>query len=107
MREASQGVSVKLTKRLMRVETTTTTLNCLSRSATKTCTKMMGRKTTTSTRVMDKAEKPISARPVRAASRLSMPLSRYRWMFSRITMLSSTRMPMMSDMASRVIRFSV
>jgi hypothetical protein len=65
-------------KRLMSVEvTTTTTLNCLSISATNTCTKMMGRNTTTSTKVMDRAEKPISMRPSMSARlRFSMPMSR-------------------------------
>ena len=76
MRDASHGVRVKLTKRLISVLTTTTTLNCFSKSATKTCTKMIGRKTTTSTKVMESALKPISARPSIAAVTLSWPLSR-------------------------------
>ncbi len=107
MREASHGVRVKPTSKLVSVEVMTTMENCLSMSATKTCRNKIGRNTTTSTRVMDKAAKPISIRPSMAAARFSLPMSRWRWMFSSTTVASSTSTPMMSDMANKVIRLRV
>ena len=76
MREANQGVSVKPTNKLVSVEVTTTTENCLSISATNTCKNRIGKNTTTSTNVIDNAAKPISIRPSIAAVRLSFPLSK-------------------------------
>ena len=76
MREAIQGVSVKPTNKLVKVEVITTTENCLSISATKTCKNNIGKKTTTSTNVMERAEKPISIRPSIAASFFSLPISK-------------------------------
>src|SRR5690554_119197 len=107
MREASQGVKVKPTNKLVNVEVITTTENCLSISATKTCKNKIGKNTTTSTNVMDNAEKPISIRPSIAAVLFSLPLSKWRWMFSKTTVASSTKIPMIKDIASKVIRLSV
>src|SRR5574343_1845947 len=61
--DANQGVSVKPTNKLVSVDVTTTTENCLSISATNTCKNNIGKNTTTSTNVIDNAENPISIRP--------------------------------------------
>ena len=74
--EASQGVSVNPTNKLVKLEVTTTTENCLSISATNTCKKSIGKNTTTSTKVIDNAAKPISILPSIAAMLLSLPLSK-------------------------------
>ena len=107
MREASQGVRVKPTNKLVRVEVITTTENCFSISATNTCKKSIGKKTTTSTSVIDKAEKPISIRPSIAAIRFSFPMSKCLCIFSKTTVASSTNIPIISDMANKVMRLSV
>ena len=67
--------------------------------------KAMGAKTTTSTRVMAMAAKPISLRPLTAASRGPSPFWRWRKMFSRTTIESSTRMPTVSVSPIRLIMF--
>ncbi|GBD30564.1 hypothetical protein HRbin32_01672 [bacterium HR32] len=66
-----------------------------------------GTNTTTSTRVMATAARPISLRPFRAASAGGSPRSRWRWMFSRTTMESSTRIPMARERPSMVKKFRV
>ncbi|OPZ61031.1 MAG: hypothetical protein BWY86_00896 [Candidatus Aminicenantes bacterium ADurb.Bin508] len=76
--DARRGVTVKETKRLRRVETIMTTLYCLIRSPTIPETRERGRKTATSTMVIEMAVKPISLRPSRAAVRRSFPISRWR-----------------------------
>ena len=107
IREAIQGVNVKPTNKLVNVEVMTTTENCFNISATKTCKKRIGKNTTISTKVIDKAEKPISIRPSIAAVRLSLPISKCRCMFSNTTVASSTRIPIIKDIANNVIKLSV
>ena len=107
IREANHGVRVNPTNKLVSVEVITTTENCISISATNTCRNKMGKNTTTSTNVMDNAENPISIRPSIAAIRFSLPMSKCRWIFSNTTMASSTNIPIIKDMASKVIKFKV
>jgi hypothetical protein len=78
IREASHGVSVNPTNKLVKVDVITTTENCLSISATNTCKNKIGRNTTTSTNVIESAENPISIRPSIDASRFPFPMSRWR-----------------------------
>ena len=77
-REARSGVTVNETKRLMRVEKTTTSANSRMMFPTSPVTRLRGRNTTTSTSVIDSAAKPISFRPISAAARWSSPASRWR-----------------------------
>ena len=107
MREANQGVNVNPTNKLVKVEVITITENCINISATNTCKNRMGKNTTTSTKVIESAENPISIRPSMAAVRLSLPISKCRWMFSNTTVASSTKIPIINDMASKVIKFNV
>ena len=100
-RPASVGVTVKETKREVSVEMTTTIAN--SERLRPTCPWMnaIGRKTTTSTSVMTTAAAPISIRPSYAASSGACLRSvKWRSMFSKTTVESSTRIPMTSDMPS-------
>ena len=67
----------------------------------------MGKNTTTSTKVIAKAVKPISFLPSKAACLLFLPISRCLKIFSSTTMESSTRIPITRDIASKVIRLKV
>ena len=66
----------------------------------------MGMNTATSDRVMDTTVNAISFAPRNAASRGGIPCSRYRLMFSRTTMASSTTKPVAiaSAMSERLSR---
>ncbi|MNL71041.1 hypothetical protein D3C87_1961310 [compost metagenome] len=101
-----QGVNVKLTSKLTIVAKATVNENCLKRSAITEFTKVIGTKTTTITSVMANAAKPISVTPSMVASQAFLPISKCRWMFSRITIESSTRIPITSESARSVIRLS-
>ncbi len=90
----------------MRVENTITNENSRSILPIIPETNDKGRKTTTSTKVMATAVKPISERPSSAALRLSLPISRWRVMFSSTTIESSTRIPITSESAISVSRFN-
>ena len=61
-----------------------------------------GRNTETRTTVVAITAKPIWRLPSMAASSGGLPFSRWRTMFSRTTMASSTTKPMASTAASRV-----
>ena len=67
--------------------------------------KAIGANTTMSTRVMAIAAKPISLRPLTAASRGPSPICRWRKMFSSTTIESSTRMPTVRVSPIRLIMF--
>ena len=66
-----------------------------------------GENTTTSTSVIARAVNPISFRPSKAAFFRSLPIWRCRYMFSKTTIESSTRIPITNDIAKSVIRFNV
>ena len=106
-REANIGVNVKETRSDTRVEITTTNANCFIIFPIIPPVKAMGKNTTTSTKVIAKAVKPISFLPSKAACLLFFPISRCLKIFSRTTMESSTRIPITRDMASKVIRLKV
>src|SRR5574344_462605 len=103
---ANSGVMVKDTNKLISVENTITSENSRSMFPIIPVTRAIGTKTTTSTRVMATAVKPISERPSTAAFFLFFPISMCRCIFSNTTMESSTKIPMTSDRAKRVIIFS-
>jgi hypothetical protein len=101
-REANNGVIVNETKRLIRVENTTTRENSLSIPPIIPDTNARGRKTTTSTMVIATAVNPISDLPSMAALRRSLPISMWRLIFSSTTMESSTRIPIIKESAINV-----
>ncbi|MNS17734.1 hypothetical protein D3C72_494150 [compost metagenome] len=68
--------------------------------------KDMGTNTTTMVMVVATTARPISAVASKAACQGLLPMSMWRWMFSRSTMASSTRMPTTSVKASVVMPFS-
>ena len=107
MRDAIIGVTVKDTSRERSVAETTVIPNCRKNCPTISCRKAMGPKTTTSQSVMATAARPISIRPRTAAVRGSSPRWMWRSTFSRITMESSTRIPMHSPRPMSVTIFSV
>ena len=94
--DASIGVSVKEMKREKREAKTIVRPNCLKNCPVMLDMKAIGRKTTTSQSVIAMAAMPISIRPVTAASFASSPLARWRWIFSKTTIESSTRIPTQS-----------
>ena len=75
MRVVIMGVRERETKAEMKTEPATTTPNSRKRRPVKPCRKMMGRKTTPSTKVVDTTAKKISAAPLWPASTGSMPCS--------------------------------
>ena len=79
--------------------------NSLKKAPTWPLTRPVGAKITTSTRVMVSAARPISARPLIAAARGDSPRDRCRSVFSRITIESSTRMPIVRMSASVLMKF--
>ena len=97
---ASAGVIVNETSSDDSVATTTTSANSPKNLPTMPGRKAMGKNTTTSTSVMTMAARPISSRPLMAARTADSPISRWRSLFSKTTMESSTKMPVMSVMAS-------
>ncbi len=101
------GVTVNETSRERSVAHTTVRPNSRKNCPTISVMKAMGAKTTTSQRVIAIAARAISFRPFTAAARGSSPRAMWRSMFSRMTMESSTRMPMHSPSAMRETTFSV
>ncbi len=75
-RLANKGVIVNETKRLIKVEKTTTNENSFNKAPISPPDKAKGKNTTTSTSVIASAVKPISFLPSKAALRLSDPISR-------------------------------
>ena len=101
------GVKVKETNKETRVEITTTKANCFIIFPIMPPVSAIGKNTTTSTRVIAKAVKPISFLPSKAACLLFFPISRCLNIFSSTTIESSTRMPITKDIARRVIKLKV
>ena len=107
MRAAIMGVTVKETSRDRSVAQTTVRPNWRKNWPTMSVMNAIGAKTTTSHSVMATAASAISCRPFTAAARGSSPRAMWRSMFSRMTMESSTRIPMHSPSAMRETTFSV
>ena len=105
-RDANNGVKVKDTNKLIKVENTTTSANSRKIFPIKPPAIAKGTNTTTSTKVIANAVNPISLLPSIAAVTLSFPISKWRKIFSNTTILSSTKIPTTSDSASKVIRLS-
>ncbi len=101
------GVIVKDTSRDRSVAATTVTPNWRKNWPTMSERNAMGAKTTTSHSVMATAASPISILPRTAAVRASSPRRMWRSTFSRMTMESSTRIPMQSPRAMRLTMFRV
>ena len=66
-----------------------------------------GTNTATIAKVVAITASPISSVPSRAARKWSLPIARWRTMFSRTTIASSMSSPMHSDSAISVRKFSV
>ena len=105
--EASIGVRVNDINSENAVAHATVTPNCLKNWPTIPPINAIGRNTTMSTIVIVIAASPISDRPLRAASSGCSRIRRWRSMFSRTTIESSTRIPTTSDNASSTIWFCV
>ncbi len=99
-RPASVGVTVNDTNSEVSVATTTHSENSTKNLPTTPGRNAIGKNTTTSTRVMTIAAKPISERPFTAAMSGGSPSLWWRSMFSSTTIESSTRMPTTSVIAS-------
>ena len=69
--------------------------------------KAIGTNTATIAKVVAITASPISSVPSSAAVRWSLPIARWRTMFSRTTIASSIRRPMHSDSAISVRKLSV
>ena len=74
-RDASHGTSVNDASKLIRVEMITTTVNSRRILDTSSFVKLIGKNTTTITRVMDVTVKPISLTPSKAARTRFLPIS--------------------------------
>ena len=100
------GVVVSETTSETRIATERVTANSRNSRPTMPPMKRIGRKTATSDSVIDKTVKVISFAPRKAASSGAMPCSRYRLMFSRTTIASSTTKPvaMVSAISDRLSR---
>ncbi len=97
---ASAGVIVNETNSEVKVAIVTTTPNSLKNRPVWPGKNAIGRKTTTSTKVITIAATPISLRPRIAAVRGASPPSKCRPTFSRMTIESSTSIPMIKVIAS-------
>src|SRR5471030_74687 len=98
-RPASDGVTVNDTNSDVSVATVTTRPNSRKNKTTEPGKNEIGKNTTTSTSVITIAATPISFRPLTAASLGGSPRSKWRSTFSRTTIESSTRMPIMRVIA--------
>ena len=76
-----------------------TTANSWSNRPSSPPRNRMGMNTATSESVIDRMVNPISREPSSAASMVGFPISRWRTMFSSITMASSTTKPTASVIA--------
>ena len=99
-RPASDGVTVNDTNSDVSVATVTTKPNSRKNRPTEPGRNEIGRNTTTSTSVMTIAATPISSRPLIAAADGPSPRWKWRSTFSSTTIESSTRIPMISVIAS-------
>ena len=101
------GVVVSDTKSETMMATESVTANSRNSRPTIPPMRKMGMKTATSERVIERTVKAISFAPRKAACIGGTPCSRYRLMFSRTTMASSTTKPVaivraMRDRLSRL-----
>ncbi len=87
------GVRLSETKPEIRIATTIVTENSCSSRPTIPRMNNTGMKTATSETVIERMVKPISREAAKAASIRVFPNSRWRTMFSSITMASSTTNP--------------
>ena len=87
------GVSVSETKPDTRMDAEIVTANSWKSRPSRPPMNSTGMKTATSEMVIDRIVKPISREPSRAASSAGLPISMCRWMFSSMTMASSTTKP--------------
>ena len=95
------GVSVSDTKPDTRIADMMVTANSCSRRPSTPPMNNTGMNTAASDSVIDMIVKPISFDPLSAASRPPSPFSRWRTMFSSITIASSTTNP--TDSVSAII----
>src|SRR5262249_20972514 len=93
------GVNVMEMNPEIRIATLIVTANSLNNFPTTPGNNSTGIKTATKDSVIDKMVKPISFDPSRAACLADLPISRWRTMFSSMTMASSTTNPTDSDNA--------
>jgi hypothetical protein len=98
------GVRLRDTKPEMRMATEMTTANSRNRRPTIPPMKRTGMNTAASEMVMDRMVNEISLDPSKAACSTGLPISRWRTMFSSMTMASSTTKPTarMSAMSDRL-----
>ena len=96
------GVSVSDTSSEMPMATASVTANSWKSRPTTSPMKSSGIRTATSETVSDTSVKPISFAPSRAACSAGLPCSRWRAMFSIITMASSTTKPVAMVSAIRL-----
>ena len=101
------GVRVNETTSDISVAAATVKPNSLKNEPIVPLTRPTGAKMTTSTSVIASAASPISARPLTAAWGGAAPRARWRRMLSRMTMESSTRMPMLSTSPSVLSSFKL
>ncbi len=87
------GVSVSETKPETRMATLMVTANSWNRRPRMPPISSTGMNTATSDSVIERMVKPISREPSSAACSGRFPISMWRWMFSSITMASSTTKP--------------
>ncbi len=102
MRAAIMGVSVSETTSEMAMATASVTANSWNRRPTTSAMNSSGISTATSETVSETRVKPISLAPLSAASMRPAPSSRWRAMFSSMTMASSTTKPVAMVSAMRV-----
>jgi hypothetical protein len=89
----SIGVSVRAVRPESKIETEIVTANSRSSRPSTPLRNRIGRKTATRDTVIEMMVKPTSRAPSSAACLLDLPISRWRTMFSIITMASSTTKP--------------
>ena len=89
----SMGVSVSETKPDTRIAALMVTANSWNSRPSSPPISSTGMNTATSDSVIERMVKPISREPSSAASIADFPCSMWRWMFSSITMASSTTNP--------------
>ena len=94
------GVSVSDTTAEVRMATVSTTANSWNSLPSSPPMNRIGMNTATSEMLMETTVKPICRDPASAASNGPMPISRWRWMFSIITIASSTTKP--TEMVSAI-----
>ncbi len=105
--DESIGSSVKLTNSDTSTATATVTPNWKKKRPMIPLMNAMGTNTATIANVVAITARPISSVPPARAVTWSLPMPRWRTMFSRTTMASSMRSPMHSDSAISVRKLSV